>query len=71
MYKLPVVKCGQCEEILRPTRPKEFLQCNCENETMLDAGDEYYSRSGGKLMKHILFLNHETGEFEHMKGILP
>lgn len=41
------VRCKKCGVILESKSVHDFQQCDCENETFVDGGNEY-TRAGGK-----------------------
>ncbi len=49
------VRCKKCDTVLISRFRHDFQQCNCDNETFTDGGNDY-KRYGGKESKYIELL---------------
>ena len=56
------VKCLKCGKVLESKYRHDFRQCNCENQTFVDGGGEYYSRYGGVDMDLVKVVKEESEE---------
>lgn len=57
------IKCLKCNEILESTHRHDFQQCNCENETFVDGGNDYCRIGGGDIYA-ISFWNEKKQEWK-------
>lgn len=62
------IKCLICDTILESKTRHDFRQCDCENQTFVDGGNDY-TRVGGLDFSKIVFWNEVTKEW--MKLQLP
>ena len=69
------VRCLVCNEVLVSKSQHNFVQCNCENQTMTDGGN-LYQRCGGKdldkienLSKYIIMTEQEYEDMLERKRI--
>ncbi|GEM_PF-339016 len=62
------VKCECCNEELESKSRHDFQQCNCEQATFIDGGNDY-TRCGGKDLQQVLLWNEEKKEYCHLEGL--
>jgi len=52
-----MVRCPQCGAVLHSTYRHDCQECNCENHTMVDGGEDYM-RVGGAMIDDIVIVPH-------------